>query len=100
MTRRTEVFSFRDHHEVVHILFEGLSTVISQGRLNLSSTLFTLFFGDDTTLLKSHSDFNELVKIINVEFKEVVDSFRIHKLTLHPSKTKFMVCSNSAKRRS
>ncbi len=47
-------------------------------------------------ILKSHSDFNELVRIVNAELKKVVDFFRIHKLALHPSKTKFMVFSNSA----
>jgi hypothetical protein len=64
--------------------------------LPMSSALFTLLFADDTTLPKSHSDFNELVRTLNAEFKKVVDFFRLHKLALHPSKTKFMVFSNSA----
>lgn len=68
--------------------------------LPLASSLYTLLFADDTTLVKSHSDFNELVRIVNAEFKKVVDFFRLHKLALHPSKTKFMVFSNSAEIRS
>jgi retron-type reverse transcriptase len=36
--------------------------------LPLASSLYTLLFADDTTLVKSHSDFNELVRIVNAEF--------------------------------
>jgi hypothetical protein len=36
--------------------------------LPLSSSLYTLLFADDTMLVKSHSDFNELVRIVNAEF--------------------------------
>jgi hypothetical protein len=34
----------------------------------LMTTLFTLLFADDITLLKSHSDFNELARIVRAEF--------------------------------
>jgi hypothetical protein len=68
--------------------------------LPLSSSLYSLLFSDDTTLVKSHSDFSELVRIVNAEFEKVVDFFRLHKLALHPSKTKFMAFSNRAEIRS
>jgi hypothetical protein len=36
--------------------------------LPLLSDLYTLLFADNTTLLKSHTDFEELVRIVNIEF--------------------------------
>ncbi len=60
-----------------------------------ASDLLTLLFADDTTLLFSHSDINELVSIVNFQFRKVVKFFRTHELLLHPQKTKFMLFSNS-----
>ena len=59
------------------------------------SDLLTLLFADDTTLLFSHSDINELVSIVNFQFRKVVKFCRTHELSLHPQKTKFMLFSNS-----
>jgi hypothetical protein len=59
-----------------------------------------LLSADDTSLLISQCNFNELASIVNVELKKAIDFFRLHKLALHPSKTKFMVFSNSAEFRS
>ena len=60
-----------------------------------TSDLLTLLFADDTTLLFSHSDINELVSIVNFQFRKVVKFCRTHELSLHPQKTKFMLFSNS-----
>ena len=60
-----------------------------------ASDLLTLLFADDTTLLFSHSDINELVSIVNFQFRKVVKFCRTHELSLHPQKTKFMLFSNS-----
>jgi hypothetical protein len=59
------------------------------------SEFLALLFADDTTLLLSHSDINYLVYIVNREFQKIVSFFRMHKLSLHPGKTKFMLFSNS-----
>jgi Reverse transcriptase (RNA-dependent DNA polymerase) len=59
------------------------------------SEFLALLFADDTTLILSHSDINILIRMVNVEFQKVVNFFRLHKLALHPAKTKFMLFSNS-----
>ena len=60
-----------------------------------ASSLITFLFADDTTLLYSHENIDELILIVNSEFRKVVQFFRQHKLSLHPLKTKFIVFSNS-----
>ena len=60
-----------------------------------ASDFLTLLFADDTTLMYSHADINELITLVNVQFRKVVKFFRINKLSLHPLKTKFILFSNS-----
>lgn len=60
-----------------------------------SSLLYTLLFADDTTLLASHSDFDLLLEFVQTEFKKICTFFRAHELSLNPSKTNFMIFSNS-----
>ena len=60
-----------------------------------SSELITFLFADDTTLMHSNKDIYELVTFVNIQFRKVVEFFRMHKLSLHPLKTKFMLFSNS-----
>jgi len=59
------------------------------------STFLSLLFADDTTLLMSHTDIHQLIQTVNQEFYKVVSFLRMHKLSLHPDKTKFMIFSNS-----
>jgi hypothetical protein len=59
------------------------------------SQLFSSLFADDTKLLAKHSDPVLLNEFVNTEFKKIVTYFRAHRLSLHTSKTKFMVFSNS-----
>jgi hypothetical protein len=63
--------------------------------LPLSSLLKSLLFADDTALLASGSNIDDLVEFVNNEFHKVVYYFRKNRLSLHPEKTKFMVFSNS-----
>jgi Reverse transcriptase (RNA-dependent DNA polymerase) len=63
--------------------------------LPLYTKLLLILFADDTTLLGSHSDIDELVSFMNIEFKKVTDYFRFNKLSLHPTKTNFMIFSTS-----
>jgi hypothetical protein len=60
------------------------------------SRFLTLLFADDTTLVLSNSNIQQLIIDVNIEFQKVVKLFRSHKLALHPLKTKFIVFSNSA----
>ena len=59
------------------------------------SSFLSLLFADDTTLLLSHSDINVLMTLANQEFRKIVSFLRLHKLSLHPDKTKFIIFSNS-----
>jgi hypothetical protein len=59
------------------------------------SDLFSSLFADDTKLLAKHSDPVILNDFVNAEFKKICTYFRAHRLSLHTSKTKFMVFSNS-----
>ncbi len=61
-----------------------------------ASTLFVaLLFADDTTLLLSHQNFETLINLVNIELQKIAYFFRLHKLSLHPQKTKFMIFSNT-----
>jgi uncharacterized protein YggT (Ycf19 family) len=60
-----------------------------------ASTLLTSLFADDTKLLASGPDIEELTSFVNSEFQKIVQFFRTHKLALHPSKTQFLLFTNS-----
>ena len=60
-----------------------------------SSELITFLFADDTTLMHSNKDIHELITFVNIQFRKVVKFFCMHKLSLHPLKTKFMLFSKS-----
>ena len=61
-----------------------------------SCTLLKSFlFADDTTLIHSNPDLLVLTDIVNREFQKVIEYFKIHKLALHPEKTKFIVFSHN-----
>jgi len=60
-----------------------------------ATLLLALLFADDTTLLASHEDPEELFRIVNHEFKKVTDFFRKNLLAIHPAKTKYIFFSNS-----
>jgi hypothetical protein len=55
------------------------------------SSLIALLFADDTTLMASGDNLQELVSLVNSEFKKVVKYFRAHQMALHPAKTKFII---------
>jgi hypothetical protein len=59
------------------------------------SALITLLFADDTTLLASGDNLQDLVTFVNSEFKKVVSYFRAHQMALHPSKTKYVIFNAS-----
>jgi Reverse transcriptase (RNA-dependent DNA polymerase) len=55
------------------------------------SALITFLFADDTTLLASSDNLQDLFTFVNLEFKKVVTFFRAHKMALHPKKTNYIV---------
>jgi hypothetical protein len=63
--------------------------------LALCSRLLSLLFADDTALAAEDDDVNRLVQFVNEEFRKICNFFRLHKLSLHPEKTKFMIISPS-----
>ena len=64
--------------------------------LPLATKLFVLMFADDTTLLASDSDINNLYTFVNTEFYNLATYFRWNKLALHPGKTKYILFTNSS----
>lgn len=60
-----------------------------------ASSLNTKLFADDTALLESDEDMANLELKINIEFRKICAYFRLNKLSLNPSKTKFIIFSNS-----
>ena len=111
--RGNELLWFQDYlsnrKQLVHVngansLLKLLSIGVPQGSvlgpllfliyindLPLCSELFALLFADDTTLLLSDTNLDNLKAKVNQEFKKVSDFFRSHKLALRPAKTKFIL---------
>ena len=63
--------------------------------LPLSSKFLSLLFADDTTLLITHTNINELIAMANIEFRKICEFFRVNRLVLHPDKTKFILLTRS-----
>ena len=59
------------------------------------STLLALLFADDTTLLASGDNIDDLITYVNEELRKIVTFFRMNKLSLHPAKTQFIIFTNS-----
>ena len=54
--------------------------------------LLKLFlFADDTTILFSLKDINELIKVMNKELEIITDWFKLNKLSLNTAKTNYMI---------
>ena len=56
-----------------------------------STLLKILLFCDDTTILASGKNLNELIEFVNFELQKISQWFRANDMSLHPSKTKFTV---------
>ena len=59
------------------------------------SSLFTSLFADYTKLVATGPDLPLLIQQVNCEFQKINYFFRSLKLSLHPSKTKFMIFTNN-----
>uniref|UniRef100_A0A8C6KCG5 Reverse transcriptase domain-containing protein n=1 Tax=Nothobranchius furzeri TaxID=105023 RepID=A0A8C6KCG5_NOTFU len=59
--------------------------------VNVSKTLCTILFADDTTLFYSGSNIEEVAKVINDELIQIKSWFDINRLTLNLNKTHFIL---------
>ena len=59
--------------------------------LPICCRLLTLIFADDTTLLASVENLDDLIDFVNSELHKLVTWFRANRMCLHPEKTKFIV---------
>lgn len=56
-----------------------------------STQLFILLYCDDTTILASGSNLQELISFVNSELRNISVWFRANKMCLHPLKTKYTI---------
>jgi hypothetical protein len=54
-----------------------------------ATTLFSILFADDTSGLASNANLPELINYANVELKKIANWFRMNKMAINTSKTKF-----------
>jgi retron-type reverse transcriptase len=60
--------------------------------ISACTKLLKLFlFADDTTILYSSKDINELIKTMNKELETISDWFKLNKLSLNTAKTNYMI---------
>jgi len=59
--------------------------------VNCSTILKFILFADDTTILHSHSDINELSRVVNYELSFVYDWITCNNLRINLSKTNFII---------
>lgn len=64
--------------------------------LPLYSKLFSLLFADDTALIVSSHNLDELFDFVNTKFQKLFTFFRKNKLSLHPDKTICLLISPTA----
>ena len=62
-----------------------------------ATKLFTLLFADDTCLLKSGKNLNELIKYFNDEIKKLTNWLMANKLALNVAKCKYIIFHNKGK---
>lgn len=60
-----------------------------------STLLKLLLFCDDTTILASGKNLNDLISFVNTELQNISQWFRANQMCLHPNKTKFTIFSPS-----
>ncbi len=59
------------------------------------NSLLSLLFADDTALIYSSDNYDELFNHVNTEFNKLCIYFQINKLSLHPDKTKYLLISHN-----
>ena len=72
------------------ILGPLLSLIYINDIVNSSMVLAFVLFADDTNIVLSHTNLNEVIKTLNAELKKVSSRFKCNKLSLNISKTNFI----------
>jgi hypothetical protein len=60
---------------------------------NISSVIFPILFADDTNLFITGKSLSEIIHILNIELKKVVEWLNANKLSLNVDKTHYMIFS-------
>ena len=58
---------------------------------NISDSLFSLLFADDTTFQLTSNNINDIFTQANVELEKAAEWFKVNKLTINVSKTKYIL---------
>ena len=62
-----------------------------------TTNLQTLMFADNTSALKSGKNLNNLINEVNTELNKIAIWFRVNKLAVNVSKTKYIIFKNKGK---
>ena len=73
----------------ISVLQGSISCFISD--LHTVTNLLTLLFADDTAGPKSGLNLNELIDKVNVEVNKLANWFRVNKMAVNVSKTKYII---------
>src|SRR3989442_5548782 len=63
-----------------------------------STLLHFLLFADDTTIVYSSDDIDDLILTVNTELSLLLNWFNLNKLSLNPLKSSYMIFANSKNR--
>ena len=101
LTGRTQYVAFNGTNSDIHyvkcgvpqgsILGPLLFTLYMNDICGVSKLLFTLLYVDDTCVMLSGKDLNDLIAVLNVELISLCDWLKSNKLSLNTQKTFFMV---------
>ena len=101
LTGRTQYVAFNGTNSDIHYVKCGVPQGSILGPLlfilymndicSVSKLLFTFLYADDTCVMLSGKDLNDLIAVLNVELISLCDWLKSNKLSLNTQKTFFMV---------
>ena len=101
LTNRLQFVQFNDHCSTPKMINCGVPQGSILGPLffllyindicNVSQSVETILFADDTNIFFSHKDPEHVIDSLNNELKKLSDWFQVNKLSLNVEKSKFIV---------